>query len=196
MHTNTPALEISPSAKRNWRVETPQGPIHCDRIIHATNGYATYLLPEFSNKIVPLKGHVVAVDPGQTYSETPLTHSYAFQWGEDFDYLIQRPNDGQPLIYGGGDMSHPAGLTGGVGDSDDSSLTPEIITHLEDHVPKIFVSWDRPAKHRQAWSGIMGLTPDELPFVGEIPSKKGQYIVGGFNGHGTESFICRDMIQC
>lgn len=196
VHTMTPALAIHPSSKRRWRVETPQGPIHCDRIIHATNGYATNLLPEFNNKIVPLKGHVVAIDPGERYSDAPLTHSYAFHWCEDFDYLMQRPTDGQPVIYGGGDISHPSGIVGAVGDSDDSSMTPEVVAHLEDYVPKIFASWDRPANHRQAWCGIMGLTPDELPFVGEVPSKKGQYIVGGFNGHGTVSSIFRFVLYC
>lgn len=27
-------------------------------------------------------------------------------------------------------------------------------------------------------------TPDALPFVGDIPGKKGQYVAAGYNGHG------------
>ncbi|KIW15942.1 hypothetical protein PV08_05992 [Exophiala spinifera] len=100
LYSNTPALEITPSSKPKWKIKTSKGYIVCDRIIHATNGYATFLMPELSEKLVPLQGHAVATDPSSDYSETPLSHSYAFHWGEDFHYLIQRPSDGKPLIYG------------------------------------------------------------------------------------------------
>ncbi|KAH9837402.1 FAD dependent oxidoreductase [Teratosphaeria destructans] len=34
------------------------------------------------------------------------------------------------------------------------------------------------------WSGIIALTPDGVPFVGEIPGKPGQWACVGHNGHG------------
>lgn len=184
LYSNTPALEITESSIRRWRVKTSKGHVHCDRIVHATNGYATYLVPELSEKLVPLRGHVVAIDPSPSYLEAPLSHSYAFHWGEDFDYLIQRPNDGKPLIYGGGDTSHPDGLTNGVGNYDDSKICPVIVDHLTARIPNTFVGWKSDPAHRSAWTGIMGLTEDELPFVGELPSKPGQFIAAGYNGHG------------
>ncbi len=33
------------------------------------------------------------------------------------------------------------------------------------------------------WTGIMGFTHDECPFVGALP-RAGRYVVGGFTGHG------------
>jgi glycine/D-amino acid oxidase-like deaminating enzyme len=30
----------------------------------------------------------------------------------------------------------------------------------------------------------MGYTSDSMPHIGEVPEKQGQYILGGFNGHG------------
>ena len=39
-----------------------------------------------------------------------------------------------------------------------------------------------------AWNGIVGLTTDEVPFLGPVDDKPGQFVCGGFNGHGT--FAC------
>jgi glycine/D-amino acid oxidase-like deaminating enzyme len=35
-----------------------------------------------------------------------------------------------------------------------------------------------------AWTGIIAMTSDSVPFVGHIESLPGQYICAGFNGHG------------
>lgn len=184
LYSNTPALDIIPSSERRWKVKTSKGYIHCDRIVHATNGYATFLVPELSEKLVSLRGHAVAIDPSSNYSEMPLDHSYAFHWGEDFDYLIQRPTDGKPLIYGGGDTAHPEGFTNGVGNYDDSKICPIIADGLTSRIPSTFIGWDKGPARRCVWTGIMGLTEDELPFVGELPQKPGQFIAAGYNGHG------------
>jgi glycine/D-amino acid oxidase-like deaminating enzyme len=184
LYTNNPALEITTSLTRKWQIKTEKGHIQCDRIIHATNGYATYLVPELSEKLVPLRGHVVAIDPSPKYLEIPLRHSYAFHWSDDFDYLIQRPSDGRPLIYGGGDTSHPEGFTNGLGNYDDSKICSTIADHLTAIIPKTFIGWNQDPARRCAWTGIMGLTEDELPFVGELPQKPGQFIAAGYNGHG------------
>jgi glycine/D-amino acid oxidase-like deaminating enzyme len=34
----------------------------------------------------------------------------------------------------------------------------------------------------------MGFSKDCLPFLGEVPGKPGQYVAGGFHGHG-KSYI-------
>lgn len=46
-------------------------------------------------------------------------------------------------------------------------------------------------KHDYAWTGIIGMTPDAVPFIGPIPGKKGQYVAAGYNGHGmARIFLC------
>jgi glycine/D-amino acid oxidase-like deaminating enzyme len=184
LYTSTPALEVTASSTRKWKIKSSRGHIHCDRIIHATNGYASFLAPELSEKLVPLRGHAVAIDPPPSYLKTPLSHSYAFHWDDDFDYLIQRPGDGKPLIYGGGDIAHPDGFTHGVGIHDDSKVSSFVVDHLTSTVSRTFIGWEEAPARRCAWTGIMGLTEDELPFVGELPGKPGQFIAAGYNGHG------------
>ncbi|KAJ5568035.1 hypothetical protein N7450_010521 [Penicillium hetheringtonii] len=42
-----------------------------------------------------------------------------------------------------------------------------------------------------AWTGIIAMTTDSVPFVGAIESLPGQYICAGFNGHGmARIFTC------
>lgn len=45
------------------------------------------------------------------------------------------------------------------------------------------------AKLDSIWTGIMGYTADLLPHIGEVPSKKGQYVCAGFNGHGMPQIL-------
>lgn len=159
--------------------------MRCNKIFHATNGFVSQLLPEFAGKVVPLKGNVVALNPPPSYLDQPMGHTAGVQWGDDFDYMIQRPNDGLPLIFGGRDLAHPRGYTAGVGDWDDSITTPEILQSLQDFPARHITGWDKGnASLRFAWSGIMGLTADELPFVGAVPGKIGQYTASGYSGHG------------
>lgn len=194
LFTNTPALHIEPndpmSSNRKWLVRTSKGDIQCNNVFHATNGYVSHLLPEFAGKVAPLKGNVVAVAPPPAWTVKPMDHTAGVQWGEDFDYMIQRPNDGFPLIYGGRDLAHPRGFTAGVGDWDDSTTTPEIVQSLQDFPAKHMAGWSKEqASLRYAWSGIMGLTSDELPFVGEVPGRPGQFTAAGYSGHGKSAHI-------
>ena len=43
-----------------------------------------------------------------------------------------------------------------------------------------------------AWSGIMGFSDDELPWVGMVPESvgggQGQWICAGYTGNGTDLF--------
>jgi len=59
---------------------------------------------------------------------------------------------------------------------------------LRDVLPVYFGSnWgvdNADGRVRKEWTGVMGGTVDGLPFVGEVPAKKGLWISAGFNGDG------------
>ncbi|PVH75270.1 FAD dependent oxidoreductase [Cadophora sp. DSE1049] len=186
LFAHTPALDISESGDKGspWLIHTSRGDIRCNRIYHATNGYVSHLLPEFAGKIVPLKGHVAAIQPSPAFESDPMAYTSGIQWGSDFDYMIQRPTDGKPLIYGGQDLAHPRSLIGAVGDSDDSVCNPEIQKALMEFPSKYMREWGTKTTVRYSWTGIMGYTADELPFVGEVPGRPGQFVAAGFSGHG------------
>ncbi|KAH7125800.1 FAD dependent oxidoreductase [Dactylonectria macrodidyma] len=189
LFTHTAALKITPASERKWQIHTSRGPILCDKIFHATNGYVSHLLPELTRKVVPVKGNVIAMEPSPELAACPLPHTAGVQWGEDFDYMIQRPVDGKPLIYGGGDLHHKRKLLGPVGDADDSTTTPEIVSALLrfpiDHIR----GWGPESIPRYTWSGVMGLTADGFPFVGGVPGRPGQFASVGYTGHGMARVV-------
>ncbi|CAG7562639.1 unnamed protein product [Fusarium equiseti] len=193
LFTNTPALSIEPSeAQGRWLIKTSRGKVTCNNVFHATNGYVSNLVPDLAGKVVPCKGNVIAVRPNSTWFSNPLEHTAGIQWGRDFDYMIQRPNDGKPLVFGGRDLAHPRDLLGPIGDADDSTITAEIIDSLV-RFPKTYMrGWtSEKSDVSHAWSGIMGFTADEFPFVGQLPGRPGQFLSVGYTGHGmARVFLC------
>lgn len=77
--------------------------------------------------------------------------------------------------------------------SDDTEISTVSQERLESILPTIFVDGWRKGEVpevRKLWSGVMGFTPDHLPWVGQIPKDvtgragDGEYIAAGFNGYG------------
>ena len=177
LQTNTPVLSVSPSGDGNWTVETGRGSVKAAKVVFATNAYSSALLPEFTDKIVPVRGQCSVVVPTKSYSgEKLLTHTYSLRWRmagehlrpqrdltplqEDSDYLIQRPSDGA-VIVGGGEWNAP--LEDQLGHTDDSITHPAITRHLRNVCGKNFEGWGEEALGEGIitdWTGIMGETPD------------------------------------
>jgi glycine/D-amino acid oxidase-like deaminating enzyme len=197
LQTHAAVTSVQSDVSGHWKILTGSREISATKVIHATNGYSSYLLPELTAKIVPLKGHVAAIRPSPDFAKAPLDNTMAFIWDSDYDYLIQRRVNGRHLILGGRDLDHSEGLTGPLGDSDDSIMNEEIARGLVDLPRKQFKGWaqlsdnvqdstktGRVALDAQIWTGIMGISKDCLPFLGELPGKTGQYIAAGYHGHG------------
>jgi glycine/D-amino acid oxidase-like deaminating enzyme len=194
LQTNTAVTDILPDGTDMWKVVASTSTISAGKVIHATNGYASYLLPEFEGRIIPLKGHVSAIPPSVEYRDKPLDKTMALIWELDYDYLIQRQVAGKHLILGGRDLDHPEGLLAPLGDSDDSFMSGKTVQGLNSLPQSLFESWSKASTSEgesledkvdiQSWTGIMGITKDSVPFLGEIPKKKGQYIAAGYSGHG------------
>ncbi|KAF4773926.1 hypothetical protein HER10_EVM0006669 [Colletotrichum scovillei] len=207
LETNTPVLKVSRADNEHgiWTVTTNRGNITANKVIHATNGYASHLLPELDGRIIPLKGHVAAIAPPPAYVDFPLSTSFAFVSDENYDYLIQRPGLQKYLIWGGGEGAHPNGPEGGYGDCDDSFAVPEVLDFIKEGPSRTFKGWkdaiESPILRVKdpvpfAWSGIMGLSKDLLPFIGELPGKPGQYLIGGYHGHGMARVFLSTKAFC
>ncbi|KAK1508009.1 uncharacterized protein CCOS01_16010 [Colletotrichum costaricense] len=207
LETNTPVLKVSraDSEHGSWTVTTSRGKITANKVIHATNGYASHLLPELDGRIIPLKGHVAAIPPPRAYIDLPLSTSFAFVSDENYDYLIQRPGPQKYLIWGGGEGAHPNGPEGGYGDCDDSFVVPEVLDFIKKGPSRTFKGWQESLESPSsgvrdsvpfAWSGIMGLSKDLLPFIGELPGKPGQYLIGGYHGHGMARVFLSTKAFC
>ncbi|KAF7356565.1 J domain-containing protein [Mycena venus] len=65
LFTHTPCLSISSKKDEQlYTVSTSKGTIRARHIVHATNAWASHLLPPMRGRIVPVRGHMSAQRPG------------------------------------------------------------------------------------------------------------------------------------
>ena len=95
------------------------------------------------------------------------------RWG--YEYFQQRP-DGRLLIGGFSDLDGEDSYT----DSDSGS--PRIWERIERLIVE-GLGLDAEITHR--WAGVVGYSDDGLPYVGEVPGRRGLYVAGGYSGHGN-----------
>jgi glycine/D-amino acid oxidase-like deaminating enzyme len=188
LQTETPVTEIVPTTEGQWLLVTPRGSIIASKVVHATNGYASYLLPSFQSLIKPTRGFMTAQRPTKCLLDVPLHRSYSFIYGggENFDYLIQEPAyDGGKLMLGGGLLRDPERET-----FDDAEIPELMSSYLGNQLHKVLrgeaVEDTVPL---MCWSGIMGFSNDNLPWIGEVPEGicggREQWISAGYTGDGT-----------
>ncbi|KAJ7509644.1 FAD dependent oxidoreductase [Mycena galericulata] len=196
IHTRTPATKISPStsSSRRWAVQTPRGVLNCSYVIHATNAYASYLLPHMSGPagIVPTRGQVMA-----TRANVFPQDLFKCSWdgNEGFEYWFPRPVsvEEKPLRP---DFEYYQ--------SDDSEVNELVGVALRNFLPGVFPGKFAEGEQPEAeWTGIMGYTRSKDPFVGPVIDDaqpdgvkfKGQYVSGGYSGHGMpRAFSCAAVV--
>lgn len=128
--------------------------------------------------------------------------SWSIVYGpDDFDYITQRPGEGDIMLGGGTFRSKNNGLDQ-IGVWDDSSTDVFTSAHLAGILPVVFSQEKQQRQETQSkylqqhWSGIISLTAESLPFVGKLDSsirgkdsrdvqgKPSEWIAAGYNGEG------------
>ncbi|KAG6381864.1 FAD dependent oxidoreductase [Boletus reticuloceps] len=200
LHTHTPvtaiqrenvsssASEPSANATRAYRLLTPRGAIACSRVVHATNAYASHLLPFLAGPqgIVPVRGQVIATRASVGTDQIKINSWTA---NEGREYWFPRPIDSadeKPLV-----------ILGGAGNvvyvDDDTTCHPKVGESLRAFLPTVFEGkFERGREPEMEWTGIMGYTAIKDPFVGpidkfqgtDITRYTGQFIAAGYSGHG------------
>ncbi|KAF8880122.1 FAD dependent oxidoreductase-domain-containing protein [Mucidula mucida] len=176
LHTNTPVISISASTTPDkWDLHTPRGTITSKYVIHATNAYASHLLPFLHGPegIIPTRGQVIAVKARSLGSVTSWDGNEGFE---------------EPLvILGGGREAVGPGFEYYV--TDDASVNEQAGEALRGFLPSVFdgvekiepdIEW---RSTDESQTGIMGYTKSKEPFVGPLRDQ-GQFIAAGFSGHG------------
>jgi glycine/D-amino acid oxidase-like deaminating enzyme len=206
LQTFTPVESLSSSADAEetvWTAKTPRGEIKTKNLVLATNGYTGHLLPQFISRIIPLRGQITAHRPGPTLSSlrpNGLETTYSFIYENGYEYMIPRPHLPSipsefhgDIIIGGGLGCLPNRGASEFGETDDTVLNPLNSKYLTECTKRYWgKNWGDDIENkrvRMEWTGVMGVTGNGLPFVGEVPGSKGLWISGGFNGHGQSSFI-------
>jgi glycine/D-amino acid oxidase-like deaminating enzyme len=165
LQTYTPVSTIERSGQR-WTVHTSRGAIDTHKVIAATNAYTSGCLPEFTDRIVPIRGAACSIRPAASHSlggsEGPLRFTYGIRYGQgDFDYMI--PRQGRGPIPGQGDKGLILGGAKSMFLHDkylwynnvrDDQEMPGVRRYFEDYMGKHFAGWDGDAGNvEQVWSG-------------------------------------------
>ncbi|KAJ6548117.1 FAD dependent oxidoreductase-domain-containing protein [Mycena vulgaris] len=206
LHTRTPVTRITPSssAGRLWALATPRGTVQCARVLHATNGYASHLLPHMADPgpsgIIPVRGQVLA-----TRANVSLATLSKISWAGNTGYWFPRPvqhGDERPLVILGGTREE-AGPPFEEGITDDGTVNPRVGAVLRAFLPALFPGMYEPGREpEREWTGIMAYTSLEIPFVGPVldaarasDAHAGQYISAGYAGHGMpRAFACAEAV--
>ncbi|KAJ0269189.1 hypothetical protein Brms1b_013661 [Colletotrichum noveboracense] len=186
LQTHTPVTHISenPLLDGRWEVSTARGSIKAKKVLLATNGYTSYLAPEFKNHIVPVRGICSRIVVPQGKTAPYMSQTYSIRHGPSmYDYLIPR-TDGS-IVVGGAKPTFWADRSQWYNVFDDSKLIEPAKTYFDGLMQRTFRGWENSGAYTdKVWTGIMGFSSDFMPYVGEVPEKPGQFILGGFSGHG------------
>jgi glycine/D-amino acid oxidase-like deaminating enzyme len=185
--THCPVSEVTKEGE-GWRVHTPRGIVISQKVVHCTNVYAGALLPQLSpNRLTPIRIQVHSVVPTRHFSgEQALESTMALRYAWDRFYaLLQSSSDGM-IILG---VARPSGIT-----FDETSYEEDFVGEAFQEFNKFYPDYPE-AKHGEgldhAWSGLIAMTPDSVPYIGKIEDLPGQYVCAGFNGHGmARIFTC------
>ncbi|KAI8198215.1 hypothetical protein KHU50_008915 [Colletotrichum sp. SAR 10_65] len=186
LHTHTPVTKVSDTQDNGfWTVTTPRGAIRARTVLFASNAYTSSLLPQYKDRIIPARGICSHVAVPEDTRPPQLPSTYSLRHGPGlYDYQVTRP-DGSIIVGGGRTEFYPNRLDQWYNIWDDSTLIEPAATYFDGYMQRNFHGWEHSgAKVDKIWTGIMGYTNDQLPHVGAVPSKPGQYIAAGFNGHG------------
>lgn len=98
--THCPATSITASSSVGWDIHTPRGTVTAKQVIHCTNAYAAYLLPQLQGCITPNIAQAHAIVPNAALAgANTLRNTYSLRYSlHHFYSLIQRQGDGTLVL--------------------------------------------------------------------------------------------------
>ena len=207
LQTHTPVLSLNSPETDNsvssWSVLTPRGSVSTPHILLATNGYTGYLVPQLRSCIMPVRGEMSALQAPKSLLQDPLIYTYRFVGGsgqdkEQTDYLVQRPlsmigEGGGELMFGGGRFK---AWNEGVKIDNDSTIDTPVAEYLRQRLLDILdvqklanastnsLTRKLALVAKREWTGIMGFSKDNQPWVGAVPDEPGLWVSAAFTGSG------------
>jgi glycine/D-amino acid oxidase-like deaminating enzyme len=136
-----------------WTVETPRGIIKAGKIVYATNGYTSQILPEYTRSITPIRGICSHIESPRGKKAPHLVNTYALRFdSRNYDYLIPR-TDGS-IIVGGARQRFWHDPARWFSNVQDDELVDEAVPYFDGYMQRHFRGWeDSDAKTKRVWTG-------------------------------------------
>lgn len=152
------------------RLSTEAGDVLARRVVLAVNAYLPSLLPRLSLDIRPVRGQVLATEPG----ERTVSGIWFLNDGSD---SLRQLADGTVIL--GGRRHVAESLEVGYLESPTGTVQGALEEFLAGTFPHLA---DRPVRSR--WGGTMAFTDDGFPRLGAVEQVPGVLYAAGFSGHG------------
>lgn len=201
LYTHCPATEVTEHTSASsqdcsrWDVQTPRGTIDAETLVHCTNAYAAFLLPELATFVTPNRAQAHSFVPGRALSgSNALKSTASLRYDlKHFFSFIQRESDGTVVF--GTSRENPEWsqeTKKSIVSFDDTAYNQEAADSAARAFKKLFPETrSKIVRHGEGpehyWSGIIAMTPDSVPMVGEVEGKPGQWILAGHNGGSSPS---------
>ncbi|KAL2825000.1 FAD dependent oxidoreductase [Aspergillus cavernicola] len=192
LQTRTKVTSVigSPKYPEKWVVKSERGDIECSHVVHATNAYSSALEPSLRGLISPSPHMCDRIVPPVTFvGSASLENSYGVLLPDGGLFSINPRSTAEgSVLFGGSNpgqrefeqwlQEHPERCI------DDGMLGFESVTKaVQTFAESQIVGWN--AKFiDHSWSGIIALSADGVPFVGQLPGLSGQWVCAGHHGHG------------
>lgn len=151
-------------------VETSSSRVETQKVLLALNGYSAEFHPALAGLIKPYRAQMLAVEiSGKHQLKTDLYYDPA-------ERVYFRLTSDQRLIIGGKRLLDEKGEEGTF-----EKISTVIQKGLENYLSDT-LKLSHQVVHR--WSGIMGFTQHELPYVEKVEATTPTFIAAGFSGHG------------
>src|ERR1700753_3261932 len=77
LQTHTAVTKVSKDTESQFTVlETPRGNLRAKKVVFATNGYLSALLPQYTDVVVPIRGTACHITADSLQDMPHLTHTY------------------------------------------------------------------------------------------------------------------------
>ena len=153
------------------RISTSSGEFHANKVLFTT-GYETLPVGKRIGADIN-RSYVIVTKPLDT---SPIWHKNALIWESKRPYLYMRTTIDNRIIVGGLDEDEPQ-----------APLSNESIMirgeNLKKQLKALFP--EIPIEIDYAYCATFGESLDNLPFIGEHPSKENHYYLLGYGGNGT-----------
>ena len=156
LQTQTPVMKVSKERdadSHRFSVQTSRGSIATHKVVYATNGYTSSLLPQYRDVIVPVRGTCCRIVAPKRSDTPKLTHSYTIRWNSwDYDYFVPR-EDGS-IIVGGARSSFVHQRNGWYNTTDDSQVLPSAAKYFDGYMQRTFKGWENSGAYTdRVWTG-------------------------------------------
>ena len=170
-HTPVTALKHLDSRPYSWTVVTPRGAIQAKYVVHATNGYLSHLLPQYSHPktgVIPTRGQVMAIQSSAPMSQISRS---GFGANSGFEYWFPRPvkSDAEaPLFILGGGREATKDTGYEYYETNDAAINENVSGVLRKFLPSVIPTvFPEVRAPEMEWTAIMGFTGTGDPLAGD-----------------------------